>query len=58
MSIRKTGTCSSSVIVSSSVYVCNGCSYTEIVKGDIEENKECPKCKTKMEIVSSQISVE
>jgi hypothetical protein len=53
MSIRKKGTCSGSPVVSSSVLVCNSCGHTEIVTGDMDTLKECPKCKSTMSLVSS-----
>jgi len=53
MSIRKKGTCSSAIVVSSAVYVCNNCGYTEMAKNPDKKNKKCPKCKSEMNIVSS-----
>jgi len=54
MSIRKSGTCESSTIVSSSIYTCPNCGHTEIVKDKEEVGKNCPKCDTSMRLISSQ----
>ena len=54
MPLYKKGTCPSSIVVSSTVYVCSSCEYTEIVKGDPSMEKRCPKCDSQMKIVSSQ----
>lgn len=54
MTICKRGTCFSTVIVSSSVYRCTNCDYTEIVRGDICDDKTCPKCNSKMTVISFQ----
>lgn len=56
MPLFKKGTCSSSIIVSSSVYSCNSCDHTEIVRDDGSGNKTCPKCNAGMRIISSQAS--
>ena len=58
MTLFKQGTCDSSVVVSSSVYACTNCDYTEIVRNNSGEDKECPKCHSKMRIISSQATVE
>ena len=52
MTIYKQGTCSSDVTVSSQLYVCSKCGYTE-VKGKDGNSKSCPKCDMPMNIVSS-----
>ena len=53
MAIHKKGSCHSSVIVSSSIYSCSSCGHTQIVRGEVEESKECPKCHSTMKIISS-----
>ena len=58
MALFKKGTCNSSIVVSSSVYACTSCDYTEIVRDDDGKNKECPKCHSRMKIISSQAQVE
>ena len=58
MPLYKKGTCYSSVIVSSWVYRCAECGYTEIVRGDSQENKNCSKCQSEMRIISSQTTPE
>jgi rubrerythrin len=52
MSMIKRGRSDGEVVVSSSVFVCNSCGYTEIASGD-GSTKECPKCKSEMKLVSS-----
>lgn len=54
MTLYKTSTTDSKIIVSSSVYLCE-CGYTEIIKENDEIDIEnlCPECGEKMEIVSS-----
>lgn len=54
MSIIKRGTVDSSIVVSSSVYSCNNCGHTEIVKRASRRSKKCPKCQEDMQIMSSQ----
>jgi rubrerythrin len=54
MSIIKSGTIKSTVIVSSSVYSCNKCGHTEIADNSFMVGKKCPKCNENMEIISSQ----
>jgi rubrerythrin len=54
MTLLKKGTCSSPVVVSSSVYACSSCGHTEIVKGDAVESKKCPKCDAEMKLISAQ----
>lgn len=58
MSIFKKGTCSSKVTISSTVYVCNSCGYTEIAKSETEGSKKCPKCNSDMSMVSSSCEKE
>jgi len=53
MTINKRGTCSSSVVISSAVYVCKKCGHTIIVKNDENGSQKCPKCDELMELVSS-----
>ena len=52
MSIIKRGTCESSAIVSSTVYVCSSCGHTEIANGG-SSVKECPSCHASMHLVTS-----
>jgi rubrerythrin len=54
MSMIKRGTSSTSVVISSSVYVCPSCGHTEMAEGDIDNSKACPVCKTVMTPVSAQ----
>ena len=56
MPLFKKGTCSSSIIVASSVYACSSCDHTEMVKDDNSGNKTCPKCHSEMRMISSQAS--
>lgn len=59
MTMIKKGTCSSKILVSSSVYVCSLCEYTEIVKdSEISDKKLCPKCKAEMLFVSASVAAE
>lgn len=55
MSILKRGTCDSSVVSSSSLYVCNSCGHTEMAKSGAP-SKKCPKCEDNMDVVSSSAS--
>ena len=54
MPLYKKGTCYSSVLVSSSVYACTNCDYTEIAREGEKKERECPKCHSKMRVISSQ----
>ena len=56
MPLYKKGTCSSPVIISSSIYSCSSCGHTEIVQDDNTAQKECPKCKSMMKMISAHIS--
>jgi len=53
MTMIKRGTCNSSSIVSLSVYTCKSCGYMGVVRDGEEEFKECSKCSSKMELISS-----
>lgn len=53
MTLFKKGTCSSKALISSFVYVCNKCGHTQMAKTASSEEKECPKCHSKMELISS-----
>jgi hypothetical protein len=53
MTMIKKGTCRSSVSVSSKVYVCDGCGYTKMAASESGMDKECPKCHSKMSMISS-----
>jgi len=53
MTLFKKGTQDSSIVVSSSVYACTSCDYTEMVSGDKDDDKKCPECGAKMQIVSA-----
>ena len=53
MTIHKTGTHDSSIIVSSSVYSCTSCDYTELATGKKDEKKKCPECDADMTIISA-----
>ena len=52
---KKTGTISSNVIISSMVYACTNCDHTEVITGDVEKTKTCPKCQDKMVLISSHV---
>ena len=54
----KKGISDSTVVVSSSVYVCEKCGHTEIARNSNESSKECPKCQANMNLVSSSSSAE
>lgn len=54
MPLYKRGTCGSSVVVSSSVYACNDCGHTEILRDASSKEKKCPKCSSMMQLISSQ----
>lgn len=58
MSMIKRGTSEVPIIVSSSVYLCHRCGHTEIARDVNDTTKECPKCKSSMELVSSTTSTE
>jgi predicted nucleic-acid-binding Zn-ribbon protein len=53
MTIYKKGTCSSDVTVSSQVYVCSKCGYTEVKSKD-SNSKLCLSCNIPMNIISSK----
>ena len=58
MTLYKKGTCSSSVVISSSVYACTSCDHTEIVESiKTAKSKKCPKCSSKMRLISSQAEI-
>lgn len=52
MTLYKKGTYASSVIVSSSVYLCGSCGYSNVYK-DTSDEKKCPHCGTILHIISS-----
>lgn len=52
MTMLKKGTCLSSVTISSMVYICENCGHTEIAMSETIDNKECPKCHSKMSLIS------
>lgn len=55
MAIIKKGKVSSPLVVSSMVYVCGGCGFTEIVKDGEPEDHLCVKCNHgKMTLISSK----
>jgi Zn finger protein HypA/HybF involved in hydrogenase expression len=54
MPIVKKGKCDSSVVSSSTIYVCNDCGHTEMANSS--ESKKCPKCEVNMVLVSSSAS--
>lgn len=54
MTLYKRAVCSSRVSSSSSVYVCNSCDYTEMVR-TASLSKKCPKCGENLEVVSSEM---
>jgi len=58
MTMYKRGTQSSSIIVSSSVYSCTKCDYTEMVSGDKDDQKKCPVCDADMTIISASAEEE
>ena len=53
MTLFKKGTSDSSIVVSSSVYACSSCDHTEMVTGDKDSSKNCPKCGESMKLISS-----
>ena len=53
MTMLKKGTCSSSVTVSSKIYVCNGCGHTEMAKEQLGGKRRCSKCNSVLSIISS-----
>ena len=53
MTMIKRGTCDSLVIVSSSVYTCESCEHMGVARDGEEGLKECPKCSSKMKLISS-----
>jgi rubrerythrin len=53
MSLFKKGTCHSSVVISSTVYVCPSCGHTTVIRDNDNCTQECPKCNTRMNMVSS-----
>lgn len=53
MTLYKKGSCKTSVVIFSAVYSCS-CGHTEIVEGNIIDNKKCSKCGDGMRIISSQ----
>lgn len=57
MSMIKKGSCPPSKIsVSSTVYICNSCGYTQMIKGS--SKKKCPKCHSDMTMISSSCDAE
>lgn len=55
MAIVKRGKISSSLVVSSFVFVCHSCGYTKISDGQTVEESKCKKCgKGKMMMVSGK----
>ena len=58
MTILKSGTCHSSVTISSTVYVCNSCGHTELSKTEQSIDRKCPKCGAQMSMVSSSCEEE
>lgn len=52
MTIYKRATVSSSV-VASYIYSCNNCGHTDVVKDTNNDNPKCPRCNSKMVLVSS-----
>ena len=52
MTLLKRGTTSSSVVVSSSVYLCEKCGHVEM-SHDIGSSKTCPTCQVPMVLRSS-----
>jgi len=55
--IKKSNYTKSKITISSTVYVCNECGHTEIVK-KISSKKKCPKCNANMTIISSSCDEE
>ncbi len=53
MSLFKKGTCNSKTLISSFVYVCNSCGHTEMAKDEQNEDRKCPKCHSRMNLISS-----
>ena len=57
MTLYKRATCSSQLVTSSAVYVCNGCDYTEMAK-TASASKKCPKCGEMLTVVSANAEPE
>ena len=53
MTIYKSGTHDSSVIISSSIYSCSSCEHTEMGSGENGNDKKCPECGADMRIISA-----
>jgi len=53
MTLFKRGTQDSSIVVSSSIYSCSSCDYTEIAKDAKNDKKKCPECGAEMTLISS-----
>jgi len=54
MTMFKRGTQDSSIVISSSVYSCSSCDYTEIATdGKDKHVKKCPECGEDMAIIST-----
>lgn len=53
MTLRKQGTTPSSVVVSSSVYLCEKCGHVEMSSYGVSGTKVCPKCDEPMVLRSS-----
>jgi len=52
LTLYKRATCSSKVVASSSVYVCNACQHTEMAR-NASGSKKCPTCGSALSIVRS-----
>ena len=57
MTLYKRGNSDSLVTIASSVYSCPSCGHTEMVTGDKDSNKKCPKCDSIMSHISSHAEV-
>jgi len=53
MTLYKSGTCLSSIVIATSVYSCTSCDHTEILKGEKDHDKKCPECQSDMIVISS-----
>ena len=58
MTMYKKGTHDSSVVISSSIYSCSSCNYTEMAQGGSDQGKKCPKCDVEMTLISSHAETE
>jgi rubrerythrin len=53
MTLYKKATMPFTAVITSNIYFCDNCGYTETVKNSTDEIKKCPECKAKMTLISS-----